>query len=90
MSHNTAQPRSIKSILVAFRDQVEREGLTSLCHKTWDFAGTPAERKILQRYLGNNAPFNWYRLFSRTGYWWRPGLQDPRLKWLNKKIKNLR
>lgn len=45
----------------------------------------------IDRYIKRNILFNrrWYAFWHR-GYWWKPGLIEPRKKWLEKHIKKLK
>ncbi len=53
-----------------------------------NFHTTHKEHRILQRYIKENRPKNFYWLIG-TAYYWESGDIRPRIKWLKKHIARL-
>lgn len=75
-------------------EYINNNGCHGLCYSVYlmhnDGIISYSAKSILEDYIRNNNPFTWYSLIKATSYWWKPGLVEPRKKWLEKHIKKLK
>lgn len=82
--------RSLRELLTVVRDnrQLFATGLCSLVTQLYHTNQiTLPERRALNKFIDSNPPRNLWS--SDLGYYWKPFLWSPRLRWLNEQINKL-
>lgn len=84
--------RTIKELLILLRDHIIKHGVkTGMCaiilYHFIDINGE--EEDALLIYLYDHAPFIEPDFTQLEVFWWKEGLAEPRIDWLNEQINKL-